>query len=298
MTEIINKILENSKKAYKKSILINNEELEELLFSIITDTKRVLDEVNSEEKNINNVSSQNRTEEEEIKRVRKKIPSWFSKPNQYNHKILVAYMKLSNKNKDTITMEVLEKEAGLKNSQVFISNFNQMKIISYKNHGKVFIEENGIIKLWEPVADFIVNEYEKIIDIERRTKEKIYDFLKRAEYSNELNFDTKGGNLRYSKKNSAKDVFWINVAVDNRVNNDMFFILNNIEDKKVIYLKIPANTINKENFKIKNSDGNHSYDIELSSKKETFLIDVKSGGTKFDFKPFIIEEISIGDLND
>lgn len=161
MTEIINKILENSKEAYKKSILINNEELEELLFSIITDTKRVLDEVNSEEKNINNVS-QNRTEEEEIRRIKKKIPSWFSKPNQYNHKILVAYIKLSNKNKNTVTIEELEKESGLKNSQVFISNFNQMKIISYKNHGKVFTEENGIVTLWFPVADYIVEEYEKM----------------------------------------------------------------------------------------------------------------------------------------
>lgn len=163
MTEIINKILENSKKAYKKSILINNEELEELLFSIITDTKRVLDEVNSEEKISNEIFSSNRTEEEEIKRVKRKILSWFSKPNQYNHKILVAYMKLSNKNINTVSIEELEKEAGLKNSKIFISNFNQMKIISYKNHGKVFTEENGIITLWHVIADYIVEKYEKMI---------------------------------------------------------------------------------------------------------------------------------------
>lgn len=60
MNETINKILENSKEAYKKSILINNEELEELLFSIMTDAKRLLDEVNSEEKNTNSISSQNK----------------------------------------------------------------------------------------------------------------------------------------------------------------------------------------------------------------------------------------------
>lgn len=162
MTEIINNILENSKKAYKKSIMTNNEELEELLFSIITDAKKLLDKVNDEEIITNNMSSQNRTDEEEIIRVKKKIPSWFSKPNQYNHKILVAYMKLSNKNKNTVSIEELEKESGLKNSQTFISNFNQMKIISYKNHGKVFTEENGIITLWFPVADYIVAEYAKM----------------------------------------------------------------------------------------------------------------------------------------
>lgn len=163
MTEIINNILENSKKAYKKSIMINNEELEELLFSIITDTKKLLDKVSDKEIITNNMSSKNRTEDEEIIRVKKKIPSWLSKPNQYNHKILVAYMKLSNKNRNTVTTEELEKESGLKNSQTFISNFNQMKIISYKNHGKVFTEENGVITLWHVIADYIVEEYEKMI---------------------------------------------------------------------------------------------------------------------------------------
>ena len=163
MTEIINNILENSKKAYKKSIMINNEELEELLFSIITDTKKLLDKVGDKKIITNNMSSKNRTEDEEIIRVKKKIPSWLSKPNQYNHKILVAYMKLSNKNRNTVTTEELEKESGLKNSQTFISNFNQMKIISYKNHGKVFTEENGVITLWHVIADYIVEEYEKMI---------------------------------------------------------------------------------------------------------------------------------------
>jgi hypothetical protein len=162
MTEIINNILENSKKAYKKSIMINNEELEELLFSIITDTKKLLDKVSDKKIITNNMSSKNRTEDEEIIRVKKKIPSWLSKPNQYNHKILVAYMKLSNKNRNTVTTEELEKESGLKNSQTFISNFNQMKIISYKNHGKVFTEENGVITLWHVIADYIVEEYEKM----------------------------------------------------------------------------------------------------------------------------------------
>ena len=66
MTEIINNILENSKKAYKKSIMINNEELEELLFSIITDTKKLLDKVSDKKIITNNMSSKNRTEDEEI----------------------------------------------------------------------------------------------------------------------------------------------------------------------------------------------------------------------------------------
>ena len=81
--------------------------------------------------------------------------------------------------------------------------------------------------------------------------------------------------------------------MDKRVEKTMFFILNYIEKNKAIYLKIPPFTINKENsFRIKNSNGRLSYDIELSSNEEDFLIDVKSGGTSFNFKPFVIEELT------
>ena len=162
MNETINKILENSKKAYKKSILIGNEELEELLFSILTDSKKLSDEDEDIKTKVKNIASQERTEDEEILRVKKKIPSWFSKPNQYNHKILVAYLKLSNNNEVPVSLIDLERECGLDNSYKFNSNFNQMKIMSYKNHGKVFTEENGIVTLWDPVADFIIEEYIKL----------------------------------------------------------------------------------------------------------------------------------------
>lgn len=162
MNETINKILENSKKAYKKSILIENDELEDLLLSIVTDSKKLLDEYEDQKTEVKNIASPERTEDEEIQRVKKKIPSWFSKPNQYNHKILVAYLKLSNDNKNTVSLIDLERESGLNNSHKFNSNFNQMKMISYKNHGKVFSEENGIVTLWNPVANFIVAEYLKI----------------------------------------------------------------------------------------------------------------------------------------
>lgn len=164
MNDILNRILENSKQAYKKSILLENEELEDLLFTILTDSKKLLDDEEHQKLKVKESSFQERTEDEEIKRVKKKIPSWLSKPNQYNHKILVAYLKLSNSNANTVSLIDLERESGLENSHKFNSNFNQMKIISYKNHGKVFTEGNGVVTLWDPVAEFIVNEYKKIKD--------------------------------------------------------------------------------------------------------------------------------------
>lgn len=161
MKKILNNILENSKLAYKKSVLLENNELESLILTIITDTKSLIDK---KEENIINKKGfiQKRTEEEEIERVKKKIPSWFKNPNQYNHKILVAYMKLSNNNSNAVKIKDLEIKSNFEDSKTFQSNFNQMKIISYKNHGKVFTENDGLITLWEPVSDFIINEYKKI----------------------------------------------------------------------------------------------------------------------------------------
>lgn len=164
MNEIINKIIENSKQAYKKSILLGDEGLEDLLLSILTNSKKLLDEVETKKNTNRNFPIIERTEEDEIKRVKRKIPNWFSKPEQYNHKILVAYLKLSNKNQYPVKLVDLEQQSGFKDKHKFKTNFNQMKTLSYKNHGKVFTEENGDISLWEPLADFIVKEYEKIED--------------------------------------------------------------------------------------------------------------------------------------
>jgi superoxide dismutase len=165
MDETINKIFENSKQAYKKSILLGNEELEELLFLILTDSKKLLDEVENKKTAKSSSTTMERTEDEEIKRVKRKIPLWFSKPEQYNHKILITYLKLSNKNQNPVGLLDLEQQSGFSDKHKFTTNFNQMKTLSYKNHGKVFTEDNGIVILWEPLADFIVEEYKKIEEL-------------------------------------------------------------------------------------------------------------------------------------
>ena len=162
MKDLLEKIFNNSKTAHKKSILADNEELENLLFDIMTDSKKVLDLFDQNSNQAINLSADTRSEEEEIKRLKRKIPSWFSKPNQYNHKILVAYLEASNLNKHAITIDELEKASNLSDQHKFKTNFNQMKIISNKNHGKVFSELNGIITLWDPMAEFIVDEYKKV----------------------------------------------------------------------------------------------------------------------------------------
>ena len=104
-------------------------------------------------------------QEKEITKVKRKIPSWFSKPNQLNHKILVSYLKLSNKNTKSVKIEDLINILEMNDNQKIIENFRQMKTMSEKNHGKVFTEEDGFISLWNPVSNFIVEEYEKLLKI-------------------------------------------------------------------------------------------------------------------------------------
>ena len=43
----------------------------------------------------------------------------------------------------------------------FTSHFNQMKIISERNHAKVFDEAYGKVKLWKPIASFIIDLYKQ-----------------------------------------------------------------------------------------------------------------------------------------
>ena len=287
MNETINSILENSKKAYKKSILIENDELADLLFLLFTDLKKLLDEYEDKKTKVKNITSSARTEEEEITRIKKKIPLWFSKPNQYNHKILVAYLKLSNNNEIPVSLIDLERECGLDNSYKFNSNFSQMKMISYKNHGKVFTEENGVVTLWEPLSSFIVDEYERNEKIIMNKKE-IGEVLSKK-FPNEKINTKNGGNFKIAKYDNKKMAFWYTIDLDYRIKEEYFLVLNDIGEEKIIVLKIPANTFNIDIFSKREKED--KLDIYVSSKDDNYLMDIKSGGTKFDFKPYIIDTI-------
>src|SRR5574344_659614 len=164
MIDTINNIIENSKLAYKKIVLLNDNELEELILSVITDSKQILKELDSKKDGEENSFKKETKEEKEIKKVKRKIPTWCSKPNQLNHKILVSYLKLSNKNTKSVKIEDIISTLDMNDNQKIIENFRQMKTVSDKNHAKVFTEEDGFITLWSPVANFIVEEYEKILE--------------------------------------------------------------------------------------------------------------------------------------
>jgi len=160
MLETVNKILDNAKSAYRESIKIDNGLLEEKLLSIIGDSKLLLNQLeNSKIKRVvkpRNTMTSESSVTNEIQRVERRVPLWMNRPTQHNSIILNTYMQLSNNNQTPIGVSLLEKHSS---TDKFATNYNQMKIIADKNHAKVFEENNGTVKLWEPVAEFIVNQY-------------------------------------------------------------------------------------------------------------------------------------------
>jgi len=121
-----------------------------------------------EVKNLDNTAT---SDEAEIAKVKRKIPKWMKKTHQYNYLILKAFMDLSNYNENRVPVDELEEYVNI--GKAFLANYNNLKTISEKNHGKVFDEIDRQVVLWEPVAEFIVKLFQenqmtskgKIVDI-------------------------------------------------------------------------------------------------------------------------------------
>jgi len=160
MKEIINNILDESKIAYKESILINNKILEDNLLSIMSNIKYLQTEINNFKfKKKKKKKFDTEIEEIEIEKVKRKVPLWLNKKNQFNYKILKTFMDLSNNNSHYVNVSTLESHCGISDSKKFLSNYNLLKTISEKNHGKVFQEKNGQISLWNPISDIVINYF-------------------------------------------------------------------------------------------------------------------------------------------
>ncbi len=159
MNIIVEKILEDAKVAYKESVKIENDTLEVHLLSIIGNAQSILNnKIVPKQKNY--LQENNNSASSEVQKVHRKVPRWLNNPSQYNYKILTAFMTLSNNNTTPISISLLEQHSNIEDNK-FMSHFNQMKIISERNHAKVFYEAYGEVKLWEPVADFIIDLYKQ-----------------------------------------------------------------------------------------------------------------------------------------
>lgn len=161
MKDIVNKIIDEAKVAYKESIIIDNKIIEEKLLFIITESKYLLNELEhiklkkKKKKKLNEEIEKN-----EIEKIKRKVPLWLKKPNQYNYKILKTFMNLSNNNNHTISVRLLETHCKIDNPKIFLSNYNLLKTISEKNHGKIFVEKDGQISLWKPIEEIVCQYFQ------------------------------------------------------------------------------------------------------------------------------------------
>lgn len=92
----------------------------------------------------------------EVNKVARRLKLWAKRQDQMNSRILVAYLDLKRNGHAEITESQLRDEV---NDPAFSSNFNQMKIIADRNHGKIFDQNGEIITIWPPI-ETIVNEFE------------------------------------------------------------------------------------------------------------------------------------------
>jgi hypothetical protein len=159
------------KTELKNKLLI--EHSESVVEKVVEDFKiKIYDSTQTEiERTINVQNSQSDSEnysgtskEFELAKIYKKVPVWFSKSNQKNSQILIAYMKLREE-KTPVTFFELEKTC--QRISNFRSIYQGMKTISERNNAKVFDEVGKIISLWDPGKSFVEKEYEKYL---RRNK--------------------------------------------------------------------------------------------------------------------------------
>jgi predicted glycosyl hydrolase (DUF1957 family) len=125
---------------------------------ILSEVLQLLEIVNPMKKN-DKKSLADSTNTGEINKVADRLRLWAKRQNNINARILNAFLELERSGVSVITEDALKSK--LPELNTFKSNFDQMKTIAPKNHGKVFEQYGEEITLWEPIALY-VREYERV----------------------------------------------------------------------------------------------------------------------------------------
>ncbi|MEG3221764.1 type II secretion system protein [Vibrio gigantis] len=96
----------------------------------------------------------------EKEKVARKLKKWAVNQNQINAQILNTFLKLKRYGSGRVTVSMMRNQ--LPNIKTFQSNFDQMKSISSKNHGKVFDVSGDQVTIWLFVEAEVL-EYERIV---------------------------------------------------------------------------------------------------------------------------------------
>ncbi len=98
-------------------------------------------------------------------------------------------------------------------------------------------------------------------------------------------------NTRFSNINTSKDVWWVEIPAV-KFEKDLNILLHT--GKAILWLFVKGNTFkNFSNFFSTRTD-NEAISIELGcAKNSNYLIDIRPGGTKINFNPFLIATINL-----
>ncbi len=125
---------------------------------ILSEVLQLLEIVNPMKKN-DKKSLADSTNTGEINKVADRLRLWAKRQNNINARILNAFLELERSGVSVITEDALKSK--LPELNTFKSNFDQMKTIAPKNHGKIFEQYGEEITLWEPIVLY-VREYERV----------------------------------------------------------------------------------------------------------------------------------------
>jgi len=96
-------------------------------------------------------------------------------------------------------------------------------------------------------------------------------------------------NTSYASINKSKEVWWLNIPVS-KFESDVHVLLST--PQYALWVHLPKDFIKQLAASFKIREDKNAVDLEISSdKKYKYLIDVKSGGSGFDFTTFIKEKI-------
>jgi hypothetical protein len=230
----VNEVLEIAEELYEYSIVHKNEYVKDKAKLLMRNLAVI-----AEQKYISNDSGIDKYADE-IAKVKRKVPKWMKKTQQYNYRILKAYMDISNFNENPVLVDELQKYSNI-DAKTFLGHYNGMKTISAKNHGKIFEEIDKKVELWEPVAEFIEGVFEKkqeentlanVIEI------KIGEFVK-EHIENIVDFCIKDKNeleylqtIQYSRDEVGLGVNYSFIGLANNVEHERYWTTQYSIDNK------------------------------------------------------------------
>lgn len=94
-------------------------------------------------------------------------------------------------------------------------------------------------------------------------------------------------NTFFSNVNKSKPVWWLNIDVK-KFDNEVNLLLNS--NDRIIWIFLPIGFVIDVKSKFKIRVVKNAVDLEISSENNTdYLFDIKSGGTNFNFSPYVKE---------